>query len=252
MRFLPLLALMIAWPVQAAEVRVYTGDPLPVLLAVGQERRIKIDGAQEVRVGVPQQRIEQLSIESLGPHLWLTAHQPFERTRLYLETDIGPLVLAVRTDQSVGLQALLIRQTEASADFTQDALAKPVSYVALTRYAVQTLYTPDHRQAEIRGIRVMPLQDAPVDLFHCGRKYPVACGGAVEVIPHTAWEAPPYYVTALTVRNTLEQALVLDPRDIRGQFSVATIVHPRLEAAGSLRDTTTVVLVSQAPLEQSW
>lgn len=231
---------------------VYAGDPIPVLLPVGQERRIEVVGAREIRVGLSQALRERLHVESAGPHVWLTAREAFPFQRAYLETEEGLLVLRIRTDEQAPTRPVSIAANPGKPAAPPPPSADgPPGYVALMRYAVQALYAPDHREAPIAGIRQAPVEGRPVALFRCRATYPSACGDAVESIPHAAWQAPPYFVTAVTIRNLLPESLTLDPRDIRGRFAASAIVHPRLEATGSARDTTTAVLISHVPFEHA-
>ena len=251
-RFLTLLLCLASSSALEASSLVYSGDPLPVLLPVGKERQIKIKGAQKIRVGLSKTLKEHLQVESVGPHVWLTARSALSPQRVYLETEVGLLVLKIHTDTRAPAEPLNIEvEMKGSKVSSLSSPGRPPNYIALTRYAVQALYTPDHREASIPGIRQTEVDERPIALFHCRPVFPSACGDAVESVPHVAWEVPPYYVTAVTVRNRLPEFLTLDPRDIRGQFLASTIVHPRLEATGSVRDTTTVVLISRVPFEHA-
>lgn len=231
-----------------AEVQEYADVPLPVLLPLGQERQISVEGAQKIRVGVPAHLQAHLDVESAGSNVWLRAHQPLESERLYLETETDLYVLEVQTSTSAPAHPLQIRLRSTESSVSK---APAPDYVALARYAVQTLYAPDEREVQVPGIRRIALPNKPRALFRCRPVVPAACGSAVEIAPHTAWRAPPFYATALTVRNLLPESLELDPRDIRGDFSAAVIVHPQLAAAGSLRDTTTMVLISTVPFARA-
>ncbi|MDE0152394.1 MAG: TIGR03749 family integrating conjugative element protein [Gammaproteobacteria bacterium] len=243
---------LVSLPALGVSSLVYVGDPLPVLLPVGKERRIEIEGAREVRVGLSESLRKRLGVESAGPHVWLTAQDTLFPQRVYLETETGLLVLVIRTDPRASAEPLSIAvDLSGSQNSPVPPSEKSPNYVDLARYAIQALYAPDHREEPIRGIRRTPVDEQPVALFRCRDAYPSACGGAVESVPHTAWEAQPYYVTAVTIRNRLSEPLELDPRDIRGRFVASTIVHPYLEAAGSLRDATTVVLISRIPFGQA-
>lgn len=251
-RFLALSLCLVLLPALAASSLVYTGDPLPILLPVGKERRIEIQGAREIRIGLSESLRKQLAVESAGSHVWLTAQDTLFPQRVYLETEIGLLVLVIRTDPRASVEPLSIAvDLSESKNSSAPTPKKSPDYVALVRYVIQALYAPDHREAPVRGIRQAPVDEQPVALFRCRDSYPPACGGAVEAVPHAAWEMQPYYVTAVTVRNRLPKPLALDPRDIRGRFVASTIVHPYLEAAGSIRDTTTVVLISRVPFGQT-
>ena len=250
MKFFLATFLILAPSFLAAATLTYTGDPLPVLLPLGQERRVEIEGARAIRVGLSNSLQERLEVESMGAHVWLTARAALASQRLYLETDVGSLILELRTDATAPKAALkIIIDSMPTPDSTAASPKRRAGYVVLTRHAIQALYAPEHRDVKLQGMRRVPIDPAPVALFRCRTVQPSACGDAVEALPHTAWEASPYYVTAVTVRNRLPQPLVLDPRDVRGAFATATLVHPRLGMAGSPQDTTTIVLISHVPFE---
>ncbi len=253
MKRLAALSLCLAsLPALGASSLTYTGDPLPVPLPVGEERRVEIRGAREIRVGLSGKLRELLRVESAGPHVWFTARDSFPPKRVYLETEAGLLVLSVRADAQAPTEPLdIVVAPEGPRSALAHPSARPPGYVTLMRYAVQSLYAPDLREVSVPGIRRTTVEDRPVDLFRCRARHPSACGGAVESVPHAAWEARPYHVTAIMVRNRLSEPLTLDPRDIRGRFMAATIAHPRLDASGSARDTTTVVLISSVPFEHA-
>ena len=252
MNWLFALLLCLASTTLEAASRAYVGDPLPVLLPVGQERRVEVEGAQEIRVGLSGALKEWLHVESAGPHVWLTAKKVLAPQRLYLETEAGALVLEIRTDGQAPTGPLTITVASKHPGPPPSLPSDhSIGYVALARHAIQALYAADLHGAPIPGMRVIPIDVRPVALFRCRKGYPSACGDAVESTLHAAWEAPPYYVTAVMVRNRLPEPLMLDLRDIRGRFAASTLVHSRLEAAGSVRDTTTVVLVSHTPFENA-
>jgi len=226
------------------------GEPYPVLLPIGQERRIEIAGAQEIRVGVPRALHGKLRVESAGSYVWLTAAHELDVQRLHLETDAGSLALEIRTDAQAPTVPVMLNP-RSNAPSASQAIA-PVGYVALARYAIQSLYAPGHQVVPVAGIRSVPVESDAVALFRCRKLQPAACGDAVESILHSAWKLTPYYLIAVTVRNRLAEPLQLDPRDLRGRSKASSIVHSRLEASGSPRDTTTVVLISHVPPEHVW
>lgn len=230
----------------ASATGAYAEEPFPVLLPVGQERRIDLVGAREARVGLPQDLRAHMRVESAGAHVWLTARQALPPRRLYVQTDAGTRILEIRTDAHAPDTPLRVPM----GPVPSSGKSRSVGYVALARFAIQALYAPEHAREGIAGIRAVPVARRSVALFRCRKAHPSACGDAVEAIPHAAWALPPHYVTAVAVRNRLPEPLRLDPRDIRGRFAASAIVHPRLGAAGSPRDATTVVLISHAPFGQ--
>lgn len=248
MRVAAALLALLAVPAGAVDVRVYTGEPLAVALPVGQERRIEVEGAQDIRVGLPGALRGQLEVESAGPNVWFRARRALPPTRLYLASGARLFALEVRADEIAPRQPLRLRAAEPVP--AEAGTGGAPSYVALARYAIQALYAPGHRPAQVRGIRSRPVADRPVALFRCRAAAPAACGDATEARPLAAWEASPYFVTAVEVRNLLEDPLELDPRDIRGEFAAAAIAHPRLAPAGDPRDATAVVLISTLPFAE--
>ena len=67
-----------------------------------------------------------------------------------------------------------------------------------------------------------------------------------------AWRAKGLYVTAVKLTNRTEQALTLDPRNIRGTWLTATFQHHRLFPKGDEADTTAVYLISARPFGVSY
>ena len=250
MRAAAALLALLAVPAGAAEVRVYTGAPLALALPVGQERRLEIEGARDIRVGLPAALRGQLDVESAGAYVWFRARRALPPTRLYLASGARLFALEVRADEAAPAGPLRIRAEEPGAE-TESEAVPALGYVALARYAVQALYAPGRRPEPAPDIRPRPVADRPVALFRCRAAAPAACGDATEARPLAAWEAGPRFVTALEVRNRLARPLELDPRDIRGDFAAAAIVHSRLAAAGRPRDATAVVLISALPFAEA-
>jgi len=65
----------------------------------------------------------------------------------------------------------------------------------------------------------------------------------VIVSPLAGWSLNGYSVVALQVRNTAATKVVLDPRELEGQFVSATFQHRWLGNAGTPEDTTVLYLV---------
>ncbi len=238
--------LIVAMGLVIVSMAVSASEPVTVLLPVGQERRLEIAGAQAVRVGVPRDLSQQLQVESAGPYVWLKALKVLPQKRLHLETQEGLHIVEIRTDPHAPATPVRLPVTHPTA-ISQNREDVAIGYVALARHAVQALYVPSEHQIRTSGIRQIAVERQPVALFRCRKAAPAACGDATEAQLHAAWQTSTLHATAVTVRNRLSEPLILDPRDIRGRFAAAVIVHPRLEATGSPRDTTTVVLISRAP-----
>ena len=79
-------------------------------------------------------------------------------------------------------------------------------------------------------------------------------GAHIEALPIAAWRAEgafgPLWLTAVTLRNRLDRPVVLDPRNLRGQWRAASFQHARLSSAGASTDTTTVYLIADRHFDQ--
>lgn len=264
-------ALLAAWAVcaDALEIQRWERIPLALPLVVGQERIVFVD--QNVRVGMPRALEGKLRVQSTGGALYLLANEPIEPTRLQLQNmtsgEIMLVDIAATSGQAnqpaleplkivagehpagrYGQQASTPKQaarpttgaTEDGEQLEEPPTARretPVP-VALTRYAAQMLYAPLRTVEPVEGIGQVNI-DRRLDLSTLLPTLPV------EASVLGAWRLDDYWVTAVKLRNTSVQQLILDPRDLMGNFVAATFQHPYLGAQGDASDTTTVYLVTQ-------
>ncbi|MFJ5299197.1 TIGR03749 family integrating conjugative element protein [Pseudomonas sp. NPDC088368] len=247
--------------------------PLAVPLIVDQERIIFVD--QNVRVGLPRSINDKLRVQSIGGAIYLQAKEPIEPTRLQLQNvQTGEIILVdiaampPQKDQAA-LEPVKIVAGESSPTRYGGTVAKAPSKsstrtppkpeassdeeeaeeeappkretpapVVLTRYAAQMLYAPLRTVEPVNGItQVKP--DRKTDLSNVMPTLPAG----VSVLG--AWRLDDYWVTALKVRNQTSQRLVLDPRELMGDFVTATFQHSYLGARGDATDTTTLYLVTR-------
>ena len=257
------LAVMVLFPVLAiAESEGFDNDevtervlwkntPITVNLNVGRERLVRFPSS--VSVGVPSGLTSLLRSQSINGTLYLTAHQPFESTRVLVRAEgDGPVyVLDVSaTDaepENPSLPMIQILDAKPAPEgLLSDSTTTTVSqwgYVALTRYAAQQLYAPARLLPSMQGIIRMPVSLVSFELV---------MGGQVEAIPTATWRAGLHTVTAVELRNKSSRPVVLDPRQLRGSWLTATFQHNRLLPSGDDADSTAVYLVSDRPFEASF
>ena len=242
-------------PADTIEQQVWRGTPIRVDLRLNTERTVRMPGATQLRSGLLGGPVPGLRAQALGDHLYLKAEQPFAATRLIVQPDIGQSILLdlaadLRFPAGAPLEVLTnpAPTTRSDADtnsLTPQANDRPVGYVALVRHAAQSLYAPTRLIPRSGAIARAPLpfHDA-IDLVR---------GGHIEALPVAGWRANgphgPLWLAAIKLRNTLARPVTLDPRDLRGQWRVASFQHARLGAAGDPTDTTTVYLVADRRLE---
>lgn len=246
-----LLAMALLLPVAAfssVDLR-WNRLPLPVNLVVGQERVLLFDS--DLRVGIPPEGRDLIKAQSADGAVYLTALEPFERVRLQLQDPSTNRVILI--DVAARLPAAPFEPLEAIKiiDATQTARASGVAApedasreagtpvpVLLTRYASQSLYAPLRTVEPLPGISLSPIRSAQpvVELLP---DYPV------EAVPLIAWQWEDYWVTAVRLRNLSSGAIVLDPRELSGDFVAATFQHNFLGPAGHATDTTVLYVITR-------
>ncbi len=235
--------------------RVWRGAPIRVDLPLDNEHIIRFPGATHLRSGLLGGPVPGLRVQVLGDHLYLLAKEPFAATRMIVQTGSGPAVLLdlaadARFPAVTPLEVLTAAPVAAGAPADDGALyadpapeqntSDPVGYVALVRHAAQSLYAPPRLIPRANAIFRAPLPDrGPVALVR---------GAHIFATPVASWRTESHlgalWITAVKLRNLLNQPVVLDPRDLRGQWRAASFQHARLGASGEEIDTTTVYLIS--------
>lgn len=244
--------LVVAWllPVAAFSSVDLRWDrlPLPVDLVVGQERVLLFDS--DLRVGIPPEGRDLLKAQSADGAVYLTALEPFERVRLQLQDASTNRVILI--DVAARLPAAPFEPLEAIkiTDATQTARASGVAAsedaskeagtpvpVLLTRYASQSLYAPLRTVEPLPGVSLSPIRSAK-PVLELLPDYPV------EAVPLIAWQWEDYWVTAVRLKSLSSGAIVLDPRELRGDFVAATFQHNSLGPAGHATDTTVLYVIT--------
>ena len=224
--------------------------PIRLELAVGQEQRIEFPAA--VKVGVPASVQGVLRTQSVNGMVYLLAHTSFGFNRLMIrELDSGRIYLfdITATEEGGPVHPIQIYVTGEQGSENDQAISgheqeqERPDFIQLTRFAAQQIYAPVRLVKDQPGIVRVPVSRDSVDLYH---------GGAVEGVPLVAWRAKGLYVTAVKLTNRTEQALTLDPRNIRGTWLTATFQHHRLFPKGDEADTTAVYLISARPFGGSY
>lgn len=251
----------------AIELMKWERIPLQIPLNVGQERIVFVD--KNVRVGFPPTLNGKLRVQSSGGAVYLDASEAFPVTRLQLQNkENGEIILldvsaipgkatrepvqvvyegevssASASDKtqvsgSHGRGPSSSSQTETASERSKPAKLNAPLPVVLTRYAAQSLYGPLRTVDAVPGISSVALK-LPSRITTL---YPAA---AVTVSPLAGWSLNGYSVIALQVRNTSAAKVILDPRELQGQFVSATFQHRWLGNAGTPEDTSVLYLVTE-------
>lgn len=250
----------------AVEIQRWERIPLAVPLIVGAERIIFVD--QNIRVGVPKSLTGKLRIQSTGGSLYLMASEPIAPTRLQLQNvSSGEIILVdiaaapAKPNQAALEPIRIVAESDQSKRYGQTAkrASKPSTKssgsnesgetspatsqetpvpVVITRYAAQMLYAPLRTVEPVKGISPVRISKR-LDLSSLAPTYPVKASVL------GAWRMANYWVTAVKLENTSTGHLVLDPRELMGDFVAATFQHPYLGVKGEPSDTTVAYLVTK-------
>ncbi|MFP1742885.1 TIGR03749 family integrating conjugative element protein [Lonsdalea quercina] len=260
---LPLTATFTAPAARADELMKWERIPLPIPLTVGKERVLFVD--KNVRVGFPPALNDKLRVQSSGGAVYLKADSAFPQTRLQLQdvesgefilldvtaAENGPTepvrlvysgdVTSVSSDKGNAV-ATGEESSTPGADNATQTKRKPAKYnaplpIVLTRYAAQSLYGPVRTVEPVPGIH-------PVNPHLPKRITTLYPSEPVAVTPLGGWGIGRRNVVALKVQNTASRKIVLDPRNLQGQFVTATFQHRFLGPVGTPEDTTTLYLVT--------
>ncbi|WP_210448523.1 TIGR03749 family integrating conjugative element protein [Pantoea ananatis] len=264
-----LCLLLVSGLTQAVELMKWERIPLQIPLTVGQERIVFVN--KNVRVGFPPSLNGKVRIQSTGGAVYFDAREAFPVTRIELQNkengevillDVsavpgkvtrepvklvydGELATATASDrQSVSDDAGSSKKSTSTASETDTTPARKAPKlsaplpVVLTRYVAQSLYGPIRTVEPVQGI-------SPVSLKLPSSITTLMPGEPVSVTPMAAWSLLGDSVVALQVRNRSADKVVLDPRELQGQFETATFQHRWLGRAGTPEDTTVVYLVIQ-------
>ncbi|HBC5154962.1 TPA: TIGR03749 family integrating conjugative element protein [Escherichia coli] len=270
-----LSAVSLPLPVQAVELVRWERIPLPVSLHVGEERIVFVE--KNVRVGFPPSLNEKLRIQSTGGAVYLRAESAFPQTRLQLQDVESGEILLLDVTATAGKGALepvrvvysgevstqrdsqTVRRsgqtggtagnTAPAATGTGERKAKP-RYpaplpVLLTRYAAQSLYAPLRTVEPVPGVQ-------PLSLSLPGTLTALYPSAPLTAQPLAGWQAAEYRVVAVKLTNQSAQKVVLDPRQLQGQFVSATFQHQWLDVKGTPEDTTTVYLVMKGKPDKAF
>jgi integrating conjugative element protein (TIGR03749 family) len=240
--------------------------PLAITLPVGRERLVSFP--VPVKVGLPLDLgPDRLRTQIVGGTVYWTALQAFKAQRVQVQAVDSGNIYLVDLAASQGAPALpplevALPETAPGAITGFVGAALPAAgpgapafpppeppkpreqdYGTLIRMAAQHLYAPARLHQVPEGVQRAPAGGDPSPRL--------VRGFAVDATPLAAWRSGSLYVTAVKLKNRLDEPVDLDPRRLRGQWRAAAFQHGRLAPRGDLRDTSAVYLVSTQPYPEA-
>ena len=229
----------------------YQGEPLQVQLQIGQQRIVLVSESS-VKVGIPESLRDKLSVTAIGSQIWLLANHNFDDEKVILRTPSAEMILTLSAsaNHSAGDTMFLSHGKDKllSSAHNKDCT---IGMVALVRYALQWAYAPQRLLHRNPCISAINYPKDMIDIMSCLRVNEAVCGGGVTAKPIAAWRTTEFYASLLELKNTLQTAIILDPRSVAGDFIAVTLAHHKLEAVDNAQSVTALVVIGDKPLSRS-
>ena len=232
------------------ETIVWERAPIAVTLPIGKERFISFPSA--VQFGYDKTHLSDAALRVENDHetLYLTAEKPFATERVEAKLATGDIVLmdisTVASGDDNPIDVVLPKNTSADTAISNSQGSQDLDYVSLTRYAIQQLYAPTRLLTDSSAITRFPMETTHV--------VPLFYDDSISAMPLASWRDSDSYITAVLIKNRLNQPLRLDPRLLCGDWKAATFFpHSTLAQKGlSLnQDTSTLFVVSDRPFHEA-
>lgn len=231
----------------------WKGDPITIMLPIGNEKRIVF--TDRVSVDIKETlNSDQLRVLNNDKSLYLTALKPFPKSRIFITTkETGTVLLvdlvtspeATNATQYIDIENKLTTHNTAAQVFDNKLSINDthITYVDLIRFAWQQSYAPERLLTEsplyVRA--AMHTQKFVSRLVY---------GDKVIAFPLGSWISGRYYITAIALRNKYSHITHINlQHDLCGQWQAATL-YPRsiLQPYGNKnKDTTMLFLISNKP-----
>lgn len=230
---------------------VWKRAPIKITLPVGKERFVTFP--EEMQFGYNTNLLPSsiLHVENDNQTLYLYAKKSFNTQRTEAKLSSGEIVLldinAKKHEDDNPIDIVLPKVAKrGNLSANQTVSQSGINYVTLTRYAVRQLYAPQRLLKQSMNVTRFPMDTKhTVSLFY---------DGSASAMPLASWRGGDYYVTALLIKNLLNQSLRLDPRLLCGNWKTATFYpQTRLASRGTPinKDTSTLFVVSNEPFSQA-
>lgn len=243
------LLVFIIFSLQAAEPERVTWEkkPIALTLQVGAERIVHFPKPGAVKVGVPETLDETLlRTQILDNTVYWLAKEPFEGERIQVMNSVtGEIYLFDVSAKPQGdvTPIEIISGQRPQSPLKGETNKGKFDYVALTRFAAQQMYAPKRIVKDQPGFIKLPVPTQT--------QIPLVRGGKIEALPLISWRTDGGIVTVVRLKNLTTEAVVLDPRQLRGEWLAATFQHARLLPKGQEADTTCVYLISAKSFEKA-
>jgi len=229
------------------EHMVWDKTPLRITLPLNQERLIRFPLAVSI---VDSELEEQVGVMKIQDALYFNAHKTFENKRVVVQLmpygEAIVLSLSAR-DDSNNTTPIEVVMSESNENDERDkplaAKSSDINAVTLTRFAIQSLYAPERLLITPPEITRTPMRTQ--------RSVTLVYGASITAKPLISWHANDLYITAIELQNELNKSIIIDPRQLLGEWQTATFYPTNTLSARGKRETTTVFVTSSKPFGEA-
>lgn len=221
---------------------VWDKTPIPLELSLDEERLVHFPQAVKIIDNEADGKIAVLKVQD---SLYLKGKEVFQNKRLLVqlmpqgEIIILNLSAHEETHENTPVDILLDNPENAEEEIKETGNTFDLNAISLSRFAIQSLYSPERLLVIPEGVSRIPMQTRKqISLFY---------GASLEARPLISWHGGHFYVTAVELKNLLNKEVIVDPRQMVGNWQTVSFYPTNNLSARGKDDTTTAFLVSDRP-----
>ncbi len=239
---------------QSVEHAVWDKTPIRITLPLNEERLIRFPLA--VSIVDSELDDESAGVMKAQDALYLNAHKAFTNKRLVVQLmPNGEAIILSVSASSESTNATPIEVVMADNEPHPDESSYPhalpqdvsqntqINPVSLTRFAIQSLYSPARLLVNPPGVSRTPMRTH--------RNITLVYGASMTASPLISWRGADVYVTAVELKNQLNKRVVVNPQMLLGDWQTATFYPTNTVGARGSNDTTTVFVTSSKPFGEA-
>ena len=219
---------------------IWDKTPIRITLPLNQERLIRFPLAVSI---VDSELDEQVGVMKIQDALYFNAHAAFTNKRLVVQLmpNGEAIVLSLTASDEAGNTTPIdvVMGEREDDDKPAPTPSSDMNAVTLTRFAIQSLYSPERLLVTPPEITRTPMQTH--------RHITFVYGASITAKPLISWHANDLYVTAIELKNDLNKPVIIDPRQLLGNWQTATFYPTNTLAGRHHKETTTVFVTSSRP-----
>jgi integrating conjugative element protein (TIGR03749 family) len=223
---------------------IWDKTPIHITLPLNEERLIRFPNAISV---VDSELDEHVSVMKIQDALYFNAQATFENKRLVVQLmpngEAIVLSISAKKDAKNATPIEVVLEPRDNTDTPNPSPSTDINAITLSRFAIQSLYSPERLLVTPPEITRTPMQTH----HHITFVY----GASITATPLISWHANDLYVTAIELKNNLKKPVIIDPRQLLGHWQTATF-YPTNTLLGSAHpETTTVFVTSSRPFGEA-